>query len=120
MVREIRFFFSSTSFTHTVTTSPTLKTSEGCLMNRLQIWLMWTSPSWWTPMSTKAPKSMTLRTVPFSSIPGFRSFTSSTSVRSTGAGSSSRGSRPGFISSAATSRRVGTPTPHSNAAFSSP
>ncbi len=30
MVREMRFFFSSTSFTHTVTTSPTLSTSEGC------------------------------------------------------------------------------------------
>ena len=31
MVREMRFFLSSTSFTHTVTTSPTLSTSEGCL-----------------------------------------------------------------------------------------
>ena len=32
IVKEMRFFPSSTSRTHTVTTSPTLSTSEGCLM----------------------------------------------------------------------------------------
>ena len=71
-------------------------------------------------MSTNAPKSMTFRTVPVRVMPGFKSFISSTSVRSTGLGRSSRTSRPGFISSATTSRRVGTPTPASAAAFSSP
>ena len=81
---------------------------------------MCTSPSWWTPMSTNTPKSMTLRTVPVSSMPGFKSFISSTSVRRMGRGSSSRGSRPGFTSSPTMSRRVGTPTPHASAAFSSP
>ena len=71
-------------------------------------------------MSTKAPKSTTFRTVPVSSMPGFKSFISSTSVRRMGLGSSSRGSRPGFMSSAVTSRRVGTPTPQAWAARSSP
>ncbi len=40
-----------------------------------------------------------MRTVPVSTMPGFRSFISSTSVRRMGLGSSSRMSRPGFISS---------------------
>ena len=71
-------------------------------------------------MSTKTPKSTTFRTVPLRIMPGFRSFSSSTSVRKIGFGSSSRRSRPGFRSSAATSRRVGTPMPSSAAAFSSP
>ena len=100
--------------------SPTDTTSEGCLINFWDTWEMWTSPSWWTPMSTNTPKSMTFRTVPVSTMPGFRSFISSTSVRRMGLGSSSRMSRPGFISSAATSRNVGTPTPQSAAARSSP
>ena len=60
-------------------------------------------------MSTKAPKSMTFRTVPFSSMPTFRSLMSLMSLRSSGLGSSSRGSRPGFSSSAMMSRSVGTP-----------
>ena len=60
----MRFFFSSTSRTTTLTMSPTLTASEGCLRYLSQIWEMWTRPSWWTPMSTKTPKSMTLRTVP--------------------------------------------------------
>ena len=110
--REIRFRFSSTSSTTTFTTSPTLTAWEGCLRNLSVIWEMWTSPSWWTPMSTKTPKSMTLRTVPVRTIPGFRSLMLITSVRSRGGGSSSRGSRPGFCSSRTTSSRVGTPTPH--------
>ena len=53
-------------------------------------------------------------------MPGFRSFISSTSVRRMGAGSSSRGSRPGFKSSFAMSCSVGTPAPQASAAFSQP
>src|SRR5699024_72935 len=111
MEREMRFFFSSTSSTTTFTTSPTETTSEGCRMNFLHTLEMCTRPSWWTPMSTNTPKSMTLRTVPESTMPGFKSFISRTSVRRMGAGSSSRGSRPGFKSSLTISRRVGSPTP---------
>ena len=50
---------------------------------------------------TNTPKSMTLRTVPVSTMPGCRSLISRMSVRRTGGGSSSRGSRPGFCSSLA-------------------
>ena len=71
-------------------------------------------------MSTNTPKSMTLRTVPVNTMPGFRSFISRTSVRRMGFGSSSRTSRPGFKSSETISRSVGTPTPISPAALSSP
>ena len=71
-------------------------------------------------MSTNTPKSITFRTVPVSTMPGFRSFMSSTSVRRMGAGRSLRRSRPGFISSFTTSRSVGTPTPISSATFASP
>ena len=58
--------------------------------------------------------------VPVSTMPGFKSLMSSASVRRMGAGSSSRGSRPGFESSFAISRSVGTPTPSASAAFSAP
>ena len=44
MVRLMRFFFSSTSRTHTVTTSPTESSWEGCF-TRWGSLLMWTSPS---------------------------------------------------------------------------
>ena len=71
-------------------------------------------------MSTNTPKSMTFRTVPVSTMPGFRSLISSTSVRRMGAGRSLRRSRPGFISSFTTSRRVGTPTPSFSATAASP
>lgn len=64
IVRPTRPFFKSTFSTHTVTTSPTATTSIGCLTKRSLIWEMWTRPSFLMPMSTKAPKSMTLRTVP--------------------------------------------------------
>ena len=69
---------------------------------------------------TVTPKSMTLRTVPVSSMPGFKSFISSTSLRRMGAGSSSRGSRPGLLSSFAMSSSVGSPTAHSAAALLRP
>ena len=78
---------------------------------RFEIWLMCTRPSWCTPRSTNAPKSMTLRTVPVSCMPARRSSSFITSVRSSGGGSSSRMSRPGFCSSARMSCSVGTPTP---------
>ena len=42
---EIRFFFSSTSRTITLTTSPTETASEGCLMKRSATWEIWTRPS---------------------------------------------------------------------------
>ena len=42
---------------------------------------MWTSPSWWTPMSTNAPKLVTLVTMPGQTIPGCRSLSSWTSAR---------------------------------------
>ena len=71
-------------------------------------------------MSTNAPKSTMLRTVPVSSMPGTRSLISITSLRSSGLGSSSRGSRPGFCSSLSISFSVGTPMPHSSAALSMP
>ena len=45
MVKEIRPFLSSTSFTQTVTTSPTETTSEGCLTKRSEISEMCTRPS---------------------------------------------------------------------------
>lgn len=38
MVREMRFFVSSTSSTHTVTTSPTRTASLGCLIRRPPNW----------------------------------------------------------------------------------
>ena len=45
LVNAMRLRFRSTSFTATVTTSPTDTTSDGCLMNLLLISEMWTSPS---------------------------------------------------------------------------
>ncbi len=72
------------------------------------------SPSCLRPMSTNAPKSTTLRTVPFRLIPVVRSSTFSTSERRMGAGVSVRGSRPGRTSCSRMSFRVG--MPHSNSA----
>ena len=64
---------------------------------------------------------MTLRTVPFNTMPGFRSFRSMTSLRSSGRGISSRGSRAGFSSSFRISSSVSSPMPSSFAsAFLSP
>ena len=45
MVSAMRCFLISTSTTHTLTISPTLSASLGCLMKRLEIRLMCTSPS---------------------------------------------------------------------------
>ena len=60
---------------------------------------------------------MTLRTVPFNTMPGFRSFISSTSLRRIGRGISSRGSRAGFSSSFTISVSVISPIPSSSASF---
>ena len=56
---------------------------------------------------------MTLRTVPFKIIPGFRSFISITSLRRIGAGMLSLGSLEGFSSSFKISVRVISPIPSS-------
>ena len=109
MVRDILFFCSSTPKTHTFTTSPTFSTSEGCFINLSVICEMWTRPSWCTPISTNAPKSITFLTVPVSSIPVLRSLADIISCRKSGGGSSSRGSLPGLSSSFIISLSVGTP-----------
>ena len=59
----------------------------------------------------------TVLTVPFRTIPSFRSFISSTSVRRIGFGISSRGSRAGFSSSFTISRNVISPISSSSASF---
>jgi hypothetical protein len=71
--RAMRFLGKSTSVTVTMTFCCTLSTSAGSLIKRSLIWLTWTSPSWWTPMSTKAPKAVTLVTMPGNFMPGFKS-----------------------------------------------
>ena len=77
------------------------------------IWEICTNPSWCTPISTNTPKSITLRTVPFKIIPGFKSFISSTSLLKMGAGMFSLGSLDGFSSSFKISVRVISPMPSS-------
>lgn len=109
MVREIFLRSRSTFSTHTLTVSPTRTTSLGCLTKRLASLEMCTRPSWCTPTSTKAPKSTTLRTVPLSSMPGSRSSMESAERLKTTSGASSRGSRPGFLSSLTMSMSVRVP-----------
>ena len=48
----------------------------GCFMYLSLICDMCISLLFFTPISTKAPKSITFRTVPFKIIPGFKSFIS--------------------------------------------
>ena len=76
---------------------------------------MWTSPSWWTPMSTNAPKLVTLVTMPGQTIPGCRSLSSWMSARNANGTNVSRGSRPGFSSSRTRSSNVNAPTSSRNA-----
>jgi len=64
MDKPILFVSGSTEITLTWTTSPTLTASRGSRINRLDIWLRCTSPSCRTPISTNAPKFVTLVTVP--------------------------------------------------------
>ena len=118
MVNCILCFLKSTLKTCTSTISPIDTASSGCLMKRSQISEIWTSPSWCTPISTKAPKSMTLRTVPFKTMPGFKSSMLRTSLRRIGFGISPLGSRPGFWSSFTISSKVMAPIPSSSASRS--
>ena len=64
MEREIRFFVSSTSSTETFTISPTERTSEGAFIY-LSLIARWDQPVLVYADVDQAPKSITLRTVPF-------------------------------------------------------
>ena len=74
IVNEIRRRFGSTSNTLTRTTSPGVAILRGLEKSVLAIVEMCTSPSWWTPTSTKAPNAATFVTTPSIIMPGFRSF----------------------------------------------
>src|SRR5262249_50657116 len=60
MLKLMRRRSGSTPRTRTWTVWPMAHTSPGWRMRRSAIWETWTRPSWWTPISTKAPKSVTL------------------------------------------------------------
>ena len=60
IVSDIRLRWTSISMTFTLTMSPALTTSRGSLTNFSAKAEMWTRPSWWTPMSTNAPKFVIL------------------------------------------------------------
>ncbi len=89
--------------------SPGFTTSRGSLTNVLDMAETCTSPSWWTPTSTKAPNAATLVTTPSSSIPGARSPIFSTPSLKVAVLNAGRGSRPGFSSSRRMSVTVGRP-----------
>ncbi|MNN33874.1 hypothetical protein D3C81_1476490 [compost metagenome] len=95
--------------TLTLTTSPALTASRGSLMNFSDSAEMCTRPSWCTPMSTKAPKLVTLVTTPSRIMPGSRSLRSSTPSWKVAVLNSGRGSRPGLSSSCRMSVTVGRP-----------
>ena len=61
-------------------------------------------------MSTKTPKSIIFLTVPSKIIPSLRSLISKISCLNSADLASSRGSRPGFLSSSIISTNVGSPT----------
>src|SRR6185312_7992271 len=73
MVSEMRCRGMSTDSTLTLTTSPDLATSRGSATKLFDIAETWTRPSWWTPMSTNAPKAATFVTTPSRTMPGSRS-----------------------------------------------
>ncbi len=73
MDRAICCLSSLTSITRTLTRSPALTPSRGTYTKRSASWEMCTRPSWCTPMSTKAPKLVTLVTMPGQTMPGCRS-----------------------------------------------
>lgn len=110
MERAMRLRVRSTSVTVTWTFWPTLTTSAGSWMKWSASWEMWTRPSWWTPTSTKAPKLVTLVTMPGSFIPFSRSEGLSIPSWKLKCSNCLRGSRPGLESSARMSFRVGSPT----------
>ena len=101
----------STFNTRTCTTCPTATTLSGSFTKRSAISETCTRPSCLTPISTKAPKSTTLRTVPCKIMPVCKSSIFNTSWRKMGAGSASRGSSPGFSRFSRMSFNVGRPTP---------
>jgi hypothetical protein len=74
----MRLRATSTSSTLTLTMSPGFTTSRGSLTKVFDIAETCTSPSWCTPMSTKAPNAATLVTVPSRIMPGLRSLIFST------------------------------------------
>ena len=108
-VSAMRLRATSTSSTFTLTMSPGFTTSRGSLIKVFDIAEMCTSPSWCTPISTKAPNAATLVTVPSRIMPRLRSFSVSTPSLNTAALNAGRGSRPGFSSSRRMSVTVGSP-----------
>ena len=109
MVREMRFLGMSTDSTLTFTTSPDLATSRGSATKLFDMADTWTRPSWWTPMSTNAPKAATFVTTPSRTMPGSRSPRVCTPSAKVAVWNSGRGSRPGFSSSLRMSLTVGRP-----------
>ncbi len=89
--------------------SPGLTTSRGSDTNFFDMADTWTRPSWWTPMSTKAPKAATLETTPSRIMPSARSLMVSTPSLNRAVRKAGRGSRPGFSSSLRMSVTVGRP-----------
>lgn len=110
MESAILFLSRSISVTVTWTFWPTLTTSAGSWMKWSASCEMWTSPSWWTPTSTKAPKLVTLVTMPGSFIPVIRSDGLSIPSAKLNSSNCFLGSRPGLDSSAKMSLSVGSPT----------
>ncbi len=89
--------------------SPGFTTSRGSLTNVFDIAETCTSPSWWTPTSTNAPKAATFVTTPSRIIPADRSEIFSTPSLNAAVLNAGRGSRPGFSSSLRMSVTVGRP-----------
>jgi hypothetical protein len=96
---------------------PGFTTSRGSLTKAFDIAETCTRPSWWTPMSTKAPNAATLVTVPSSTIPGLRSASVSTPSVNAAVLKAGRGSRHGFSSSCRMSVTVGRPKMSSTKLF---
>ena len=112
IVSEIWRLSRSTSSTRTSTRSPGLhRPSRGSFTKWSASCEMCTRPSWWTPMSTNAPKLVTFVTIPGARHARLevleRSCTSSRYCE--GRRTSSRGSRPGFSSSCSDVREGRTP-----------
>src|SRR3990172_7191524 len=66
IVRPMRFSLRLADVTHTVTSSPSLTTSDGLATRVFAIWLTGTRPSLDAPMLTNAPNSSTRTTLPVS------------------------------------------------------
>ena len=79
--------------------SPTETISFGFETKLLLIFDICNSPSSCNPISTNAPNDATFLTVPFNSIPGFKSSIVSISLFNIGGSISLRGSNPGFNNS---------------------